>query len=403
MVKVLYVADMLHTKSGITAVIMNYYRHFDKSPSSNNLQIDFLLPEDSSEQRLLDEVSSNGSNVYFMPVLGASLSKIKRFKNFINSFFATHNDYTALHSHFMQLNALIFPVAKRYGIACTISHSHLTKYSENPLHSIRNWLMCLPNNRVSNVWAACGIKAGEFLYGKSFLSSPKHLLVHNAIELSKFAFNESYRKEIRDEFSFDDSIFLLGTIGRLQAQKNQDFLIPMMSKLVKKDSCYRLLIVGEGPLEDALKKHVHSLGLDDFVIFAGRRTDAYKIYQAFDMFVLPSIYEGLPVVGVEAQVAGLPCLFSDSVTSEIGLFKASFLPTNLQTNLQTNKKNTPWVEAICNTKKLTAKERAGSIEIVRRAGFDIEVEAKKLEDFYLKLSSSESSSESSSLQKSKEV
>lgn len=374
MVKVLYVADMLHTKSGITAVMMNYYRHFDKS----NVRIDFLLPENSSEQRLVDEVESCGSNVYYMPVLGASFEKVRRFKAFIAAFFTTHNDYVAVHSHFMQLNALVFSVAKRNGIGCCISHSHLTKYSENKLHSIRNWLMCLPNNKVSDVWAACGVKAGEFLYGRKFLSSPKHLIVRNAIELDRFSFDEETRQAVRNELGIGDSEIILGTVGRLQSQKNQEFLLNVMKELASKGSRnYKLVIVGEGPLEASLKERSKTLNLDDNVVFTGRRTDAYRLYQAFDVFLLPSIYEGLPVVGVEAQASGLPCVFSTGITNEIGLTISAFLPID--------EGPAPWVDAIEALEVVGQKDRASSREVVQKAGFDINVEAKRLEGFYLGL------------------
>lgn len=374
MVKVLYVADMLHTKSGITAVMMNYYRHFDKS----NVRIDFLLPENSSEQRLVDEVESCGSNVYYMPVLGASFEKVRRFKAFIATFFATHNDYVAVHSHFMQLNALVFPVAKRNGIGCCISHSHLTKYSENKLHCIRNWFMCLPNNKVADVWAACGIKAGEFLYGRKFLSSPKHMIVRNAIELDRFSFDEETRRAVRSELGIGGSEVVLGTVGRLQKQKNQEFLLNVMKELVSKGSRnYKLVIAGEGPLEAPLKERSKALSLDNNVVFTGRRADAYRLYQAFDVFLLPSIYEGLPVVGVEAQVSGLPCVFSTGITNEIGLTRSIFLPVD--------EGPAPWVNAIEAIENVDLKDRVSSCEVMQKAGFDINVEAKRLEDFYLGL------------------
>lgn len=376
MVKVLYVADMLHTKSGITAVMMNYYRHFDKS----KIGIDFLLPENSSEQRLIDEVEACGSKVYYMPVLGASFGKIRRFKVFVAAFFEAHNNYVAVHSHFMQLNALVFPVAKKYGIGCCISHSHLTKYSENKLHSIRNWLMCLPNNSVSDIWAACGVKAGEFLYGRKFLSSPKHMIVRNAIELDRFSFDEETRRAVRSELGIGDSEIILGTVGRLQTQKNQAFLLDVMKWLVNKGSRnYRLVIVGEGPLETLLKERSKILNLDDYVVFTGRRTDANRLYQAFDVFLLPSVYEGLPVVGVEAQTSGLPCIFSTGITNEIGLTRSTFLPID--------EGSAPWGDAIESLDVGGAFDRSATFETVRSAGFDINVETKRLETFYVNIPS----------------
>ena len=140
---------------------------------------------------------------------------------------------------------------------------------------------------------------------------------------------------------------------------------------------YKLVIVGEGPLEAPLKERSKALSLDNNVVFTGRRADAYRLYQAFDVFLLPSIYEGLPVVGVEAQASGLPCVFSTGITNEIGLTRSIFLPVD--------EGPAQWDNAIEAIENVDLKDRVSSCEVVQKAGFDINVEAKRLEGFYLGL------------------
>lgn len=368
MVQVLYVLDSLRQRSGITAVAMNYFRAMDKT----KVHIDFLVLEDS-EKTLVDEIRNSGSNVYFMPSL--SIRRIYRFWVYINKFFEEHRGYVAVHSHFYQIDALIYPAAKRNGIKNCISHSHNTEYSDYKIKAIRNKVMSLPIKYEATVWGACGIKAGRFLYGKKFLDSPKHLIINNAVDTQEFLYNPSIRREVREKLNLGNEI-LLGTIGRMMPQKNQGFLIKVFADLLKQDAdrTYKLMVVGDGDLRPEIIKSARESGVSDKIIFMGQRNDVNRLLQAMDLFLLPSLYEGLPVVGIEAQASGLPCIFSSTITKEIDICNSIFLDIDKGTK--------PWVDAI---KSKAGFTRHDTSEIIVKNNFDIGKEADKLCWLYIHL------------------
>ena len=164
MQNILYITDNLNHRSGISAVIMNLFRYFDKQ----QIHIDFLLWKDGNSDDLINEVISEGSKVFYMPRL--SLSNYFRFVQFIKVFFkANQNKYDIVHSHFYLLDNIVFPVARKYGVKKCLSHSHNTKYSDSKLKSIRNWLLSLNLFKKSDACFACSNEAGVFLYGKMSL------------------------------------------------------------------------------------------------------------------------------------------------------------------------------------------------------------------------------------------
>lgn len=366
-VKVLYILDTLKQRFGVTAVVMNYFRNIER----NKVQIDFLAYDDS-EIELVNEITANGNKVYFMPKL--SMKNITEFTSFYKLFFQEHREYKIVHSHFNQIDSIVFPIAKKMGVEHCISHSHNTKYSDYKVRAIRNWVMCLPIKKVADVWAACGEEAGEFLFGKEFRSSKKSIVINNAINAEKFRYNESIRESVRKELNIDDEI-LIGNIGSMKPQKNQTFLIDIFKNLVDSDheNKYKLVIVGDGELKKELWEKVKKLNLEKSVIFTGIRKDIYRILQAMDVFVFPSLYEGLPVVGVEAQASGVTCLFSDTITREVDINNVKFLSINEGTQI--------WVDAIRNANYC----HVDSKKYIENANFDITVEAKKLSQFYLSL------------------
>ena len=361
----LYVLDTMKQRSGVTAVVMNYYRNIDRS----DVTIDFLIYEDS-EKEIVEEIESRGGKVYFMPKLTGK--NIYKYIRYLNEFFDLHREYTIIHSHFNQIDSIIFPIAKKYGKRCCISHSHNTKYSEYPIRAFRNAIMCLPLKWEADVWAACGIKAGEFLYGKHFMKSSKHLVVNNAIDIDRFRYDINIRTKKRRELKIEND-FVIGTVGSLKPQKNQSFLLDVFSGILncKTDFSIKLLIVGDGELRNELEEKAAKLNIADNVIFLGTRSDVAELMQAFDVFVLPSLYEGLPVVGVEAQAAGLPCVFSSSITKEVKVCNSKYLSLN--------RNATEWAKIILSYKDF---DRQDCSLMIINSGFSIKDEALRITDFY---------------------
>ena len=366
--RVLYVLDTLKQRSGVTAVAMNYFRNIGKE----KVHIDFLVLEDC-EDDIVNEIKDTGSDVYFMPKLG--LFNISKISKFYNDFFREHNDYKIVHSHFNQLDFIIFHYAKKNGVKYCISHSHSTKYSDYKLRAIRNWAMTLPIKYKADIWAACGIEAGKFLYGKDFLDSPKHLIINNAIDVNKFKFDPNIRELKRKQLGLNNK-YVIGNVGSFKKTKNQKYILELFSELRYTDegNKYHLLLVGDGELKEELTNLAITLNINEDVTFLGSRNDVNELLQAMDVFLLPSLYEGLPVIGIEAQASGLPCIFSDNVTNEVDVCNSVFLP------LLDDKDK--WVKKI---KESENKDRKDTTDKIIENGFCIEVESDKLSQFYCDL------------------
>ena len=362
-IRLLYISDTLRQRSGITAVIRNYMTHFDW----NKIQVD-LLVNDTSETEVVDQMRKLGANVYFMPVLG--MKNILFFFKFIKHFFAEHH-YDIVHSHYYQLDTMVFPIAKRAcGCKC-ISHSHSTKYSEYKLRSLRNWLLSRGIGKAADVWAACSNEAGEFLFGRMYRNSPKRLIVTNGIESREYIYSENTRKQKRKEFGISDDEIVIGHIGRMAPPKNPMFILDVFDELVKLGGEYRLMMVGNGPMEKEIIAKAAQLGLDDKIIFTGVRTDVPQLLNVFDIFLFPSLYEGLGLVAVEAQANGLNCIISDAVPAEVDL--TGIIRLNLNENAST------WAHAI---EKMDTRRRVENMKKVIDAGYDIHLATLRLQDFY---------------------
>lgn len=360
---VLYVYATLRQRNGVTAVVMNYLRHLPK----DGLHVDLLVHSDS-EPAMVDLARSLGAEVFFMPKLG--LKSFRRFTSFLRGFFAGR-PYDIVHSHFNQVDAFLFPAARAHGVRHCISHSHNTKLSDYPLRALRNRLLCWNIARNADTLAACSEAAGIALFGPSFASSPKKLIVRNGVDVAKFAFNPAAREKIRREFRVGPDEILLGHVGSFRPQKNHAFLLRLFDRLCKESARYKLLMAGDGPRLEEMRRMASELHLADKTLFAGSRTDVSDLFSAMDLFLLPSFYEGLPVTGIEAQASGLECLFADTVTREADLTGVTFLP------LGPDPQN--WISAIRSAPARRHPEFAG---LVSGAGYDIGAEAMKLAAFY---------------------
>lgn len=362
-IRVLHLVSSLSRSSGVISVIMNYYRHIDKE----KIQFDFLFFEDE-ENAYKNEIEAMGGHVYLI----AKPSLSRSFKHELKGFFREHKDkHTVLHIHEVYLTFLFSPIAKKYGIRNIITHSHTTMYSDKKLSAIRNRLLCVRLKKHANHYFACSKVAGEFLYGKKCLNEGKARVINNAINCAKFKYDPNARQRLRSELNLEDKL-VIGHIGRFNEQKNHMFLIDIFKALKKQKKNVMLVLVGEGPLLEQTKEKVMGLGLNEDVLFLGKRNDIPNLLHIMDMFLLPSLFEGLPVVGVEAQASGVPIIMSTNITREIGLIKSHYIPLNQPAKY--------WAEYILSIPIDTNRENAD--QKLRRNGFDIFTEALKLEKMY---------------------
>ena len=371
MVKILYVVDKMHRGSGVTTVVLNYLLHMDRS----NIEID-VIALSTSDGDIVEELHAAGINVYFMPSL--SLLRVRRYWQFWHNYFKNHR-YDIIHSHFNQIDYVVFSIGKQYGAKEFISHSHNTKLSEVKWKSVRNFIMCYPARKLATRWAACSDVAGVALFGKVFLQSQKSLRINNAVDCRLFQYDATIRKNMRRQYGIVDQDRVLVCIGTFKIQKNQSHLLRILKELTDCDEKYRLVFVGGGRLQNDVQRKAIDMGVSQYVIFTGVVSNVKDYYQMADVLLMPSLYEGLPMVGIEAQVSGLPCIFSDSITKEVNL--------NVNSNMYISLKapTREWIEGI---KLLSASSCRKSSEYIKSSGYDIDFEAERLKREYIKMAQS---------------
>lgn len=347
--------------AGVEAVVNNYYKNIDH----NKYQFDYYIDSDSSCKPSKDLIDM-GARYFVIPPYQHLFSHIKTLVRLFKE-----NKYLIVHSGMNTLAPISLFAAWMAGVPIRINHNHSTagkgEFKRNCLK------YCLrPFAKVfANYYCACSKYAGIWLFGKNFFSSGKVTVFNNAVDTSKFAFSTSNRDKLRKELGISNK-YVIGHIGRFTKQKNHYFLIDIFEQYYKKNSNAVLLLVGIGELQDEIKDAVKKKKLEDAVIFLGKRSDVDELYSAMDLFVLPSLYEGLPVVGVEAQVSGLPCIFSNEITREVAITEnVYFLPIDGSVS--------DWCSQITNFKNLDLKRDKLKL---KDCSFDIKVQANNLVEYY---------------------
>lgn len=370
-VKVLYFVDRM-LRGGIQSLVIDWVSRFDKE----KIHVDFLLLDDGNKYELEDKLKELGCNVYKLNGIWirTPIDFLKQ-ADALDNFFNEHHDYSVIHLHSTSKNFLVLKYAKKYNIPMRIAHSHNTDFqTTNLVKKLAGDILKSKLNKYATDYFACSKIAGEWLFGKKIVNSDKFKVIHNAIDYEKFKYNETTRDEIRKELNVKEDEILIGHVGRFENQKNHDFLIDVFSEIYKENKKYKLVMIGQGSVENKIKEKVNKLGLNENVIFAGFRKDVNRYMQAMDVLVLPSLCEGLPVVGVEAQAAGLLCELSSAMTKEIKILSTTnFIDLNLSAE--------KWADKIVKDyEKFERKDVSNEFE---NNGFDIKKEAKKLENIYI--------------------
>ena len=344
---------------GVEQVVMNYYRNLDRS----RVQFDFLVDADSPKVPA-EEIFDMGGRIFTIPPYQKPLLYQKR----LIELFGSH-DWRIVHSHINAMSVFPLYAAAKAGIPVRIAHSHSTGGKGEPIKNVLKALLRTQANRYPTDRFACSELAGKWLFG----SDSSFKIVKNAITLDTFHFSPKIRKLTRSNLGIKDDTFVLGHVGRLMPQKNQDFLLKVFGHIEKQMPHSCLLVVGDGPLLSKLKQQAEFLNLSDKVCFLSNRTDVGALYQAFDAFCLPSNYEGLGMVAIEAQVSGLPTFCSEHVPRE-----AYIAPIAQSLNL--NRGPEFWASAILEAVK--NEQRMGFEYAAKANGYDISVESPKLAEQY---------------------
>lgn len=349
---------------GVESVVMNYYRHIDRT----KIQFDFICDEDSTNIPY-GEIEKMGGKVILIPPYQKVFKYHKKLKEVLKS-----GGYKIVHSHINTLSVFSLFAAKCAGVPVRIAHSHSTTNKKEKKKNLLKQVLRPFSKVFATDYMCCSELAGRWLFGNKEYDNGNVYLLNNAIDLDKFKYDEEKRKKKRKELNIEDDTLVIGHVGRFVEQKNHRFLIDIFNEVHKQKENSILLLAGQGPLMEEMKEKVKILGIEDSVKFLGQRNDINELYQAFDVFCLPSLYEGLPVVGVEAQATGLLCVFSDDMTKETKVLDTTeFFSLNQSVEV--------WGKHIL--KSFEVYTRKTNQTEIKNNGFDIRNEAKKLSDYYI--------------------
>lgn len=374
-IRVLHIVGIMNM-GGLENLIMNIYRKIDR----NKVQFDFLVTRE--DDGIFDnEIRSLGGKIYNIP----HMSKVgyQKYKNIVYKFLINHPEYKIVHCHRDALCSVYLKQAKKANVPIRIAHSHNIMLAESKnikgtiMMIMKKYFMMFTNSN-STDYFACSEEAGRWLFGNK-ITNDKLKVIKNGIDTSKYIYNKDTNYKLRKELAISEETLLIGHVGRFDIQKNHEFLINVINNLDKELLDYKICLVGNGTLIENIKTKVNKFNLQDKVIFLGIRNDVNELMMAFDVFVFPSLFEGLGIVLIEAQATGLNCLISDTIPKEanmeIGLIK----------NISLNNIDS-WVESIKiqyeerNTQRLNRKTNNNAI---KDKGYDILSTVEYLENFYI--------------------
>ncbi len=353
-------------RGGAENMIMSIYRNIDRE----KFQFDFILHLNRHGD-FDDEVKALGGKIFYAPRYTGK--NHFEYKKWWHSFFKSHPEYRLLHSHIRSTASIYTEIAKHYGVK-TIVHSHSTMTAGSGLGAFVKEMMQKNITRYADECLACSDAAGQWLF-----KNHGYTVLPNAIDAKLYTFNKKSREKIREKHNLSDS-FVVGHVGRFHKIKNQTFLMKVFAEILKQKPDAKLVLVGEkigseGMEKEELLSFAENLGIKDKVIFAGNVSNVNEYLSAFDVFVFPSLYEGLPVTLVEAQAAGLHCFISDTVSYDSKI-------TDNAEFVSLEKTPAQWAEKIL---ALNYSERKDCYSQIYNAGYDIDAGVKKIQKIYTSL------------------
>lgn len=361
MVKILIINTVKFKMNGISSVIKNYYQYMDKE----NCHFDFLTGEIPN-----DDYQTFFQNNGLMCYVFKRKNIVEYMRNIMK--LCRREKYDIVHVHGNSATMFIELFASMLGgVKIRIAHSHTTFSLHPNIHNLL-WPFFIKS---CNVRLACGEKAGLWLFRKH-----PFIVLQNGICTKKYEYSKAIRDEYRNKLCISDTDILLGHVGNFLESKNHTFLIDVFFELYCKNNNYKLLLISDGPLMENIKKKVKSLELTDNVIFLGKNNEVFNYYQSMDLFLLPSLYEGLPLVIVEAQASGLQCIISDKVSREVDISDNCVFCSIENVN--------EWVKCIEKYTNISCDRTTisnSNIQTIQKKGYDIEDATKNLKNIYLKL------------------
>jgi glycosyltransferase involved in cell wall biosynthesis len=370
--RILHVLGMME-RGGAETWLMHILRTLDPS----RYRMDFLV-HNPEPQAYDDEVRALGSNLILVPSVRQPLRYAREFTRALREY----GPYDVVHSHVHRHSGFVLRLAKRAGVPVRIAHSHLDASASEAdaslprrayLRLMRRWLDASMTRGLS-----VSGQAARDLFGPHWWRDPRHRLLFCGIDMEPFR-QPVCRAAVRAEFGIPADAFVVGHVGRFTEQKNHDFLLDIAAEVLKREPETYFLLIGDGELQDEIRAKAATLGAADRVMFAGLRADVPRLMGgAMDAFLLPSLYEGLPLVLMEAQAAGLPCVFSDNTSAEADIVPALVhrLPLSLPAS--------GWAETLLDLRaRGPVVDRAAAFAIAEATPFNVRTSWELLERVYV--------------------
>lgn len=362
MIKLLVISPSGFGLDGITSYIINMYNEFDSKEMQMTLIITKILGDKNKAIMLLERVKKMGINVVELPRSGKHL--ISYCMNFMK--FLRQENFNIIHVHgSSSMISLELQMAAWCGVSKRIAHSHNTQSNHPKLHRFLKRRL----NKIATDKVACGVLAGNWMFGKE-----EFKVLINGIDVNKFKYSKEIRIKTRQQLGISDDSLLLGHVGGFNMQKNQEFLIRFFERYSILNNNAQLILIGSGYNLENIKKLAKSMSNGDRIHFLGQRTDISDLMNAMDIFLLPSNYEGLPIVAVEAQASGLSVIMSDRITSEVALTENTYY-CSLDEGIE------PWIN-IVNKISVNEYERMLCSKVVKNKGYGIKEAADTLKRLY---------------------
>lgn len=357
-------------RGGIENFVMNIYRNIDRE----KVQFDFLCHY-GREAAFNDEIRAMGGRIYEMPAIRDETHvyywKLFEYIKALEKFFKEHKEYKIIHGQMTNTASIYMPIAKKHGVTTRIAHSHNSHGKVGMLGVVTD-ILKKPVFKYATDLFACSEAAAKYFYPESYITAGKVKIVPNAVDAGKFRFNPEKRKQMRIEFGVADKL-VIGCVGRFRTEKNQAFLLGVLQEALKTEPNAVLLFAGDGPLEDDVKQKAAEMRIADKCVFLGMRSDIPDVMQAMDVLAMPSLFEGLPVTGIEAQAGGLSVIASTGIPDEMNAIDmVEFI------GLEDGEK--VWAEKLVETAK---QPKVDTIEKIKKARYDIHTLAPWLQEFYL--------------------
>ena len=366
-IKILFFMDGIGNAGGIQEMSIKWMENIDR----NKFHVDILSYDTGKKDNFPNRVKQLGGEIFIIPKYtnGDVINSITKTKKF----FEEHR-YDILHAHSSSKAVFVMFYARKAGIKIRILHAHCSKFivTDKKALLMAN-LLLVPTLKNTTDFFACSPEAGIFLFGEKAYADNKVKIIHNGIDPRKYLPDSNIRNKIREELGVKEK-FVIGNVGRFRRQKNHEFLIDVFAKVCSIDPDAFLVCVGNGELEESIKDKARKMGVFNRISFLGFRCDVNDIMQSFDLLLMPSLFEGLPVTAVEAQAEGIPGLFSSNISADVAILPtSSFL--HLEDDLDV------WAKKIVSYKNYKREENP--YQYILDQGYDIQIETKKLEKVYI--------------------